>query len=82
MRNSVRLMQVPTTVLSHALLIGVHWKMLMRKAEPYAPIMSKMVPQIATLVTLTTGSVETEHRERYSKHRESLDSGVVSLNKI
>lgn len=66
----------------HVLLIGVHWKMLIKKAEPYAPIISKMVPQIATLVTLMTGSVEVEHIARYSKHNDSLDNGVVSLNKI
>jgi len=54
----------------------------MRNADPYAPMISSMVPQIATLVILIIGSVEVEHMARYRKHNDSLDSGVVSLNKI
>jgi hypothetical protein len=56
--------------------------MLIKNAEPYAPIIRRIVPQIATLVTLITGSVEVEHMARYSKHSDSLDNGVVSLKRI
>lgn len=45
-------------------------------------MISRMVPHMATLVTLMTGSVEVEHMARYSRHRDSLDNGVVSLNRI
>jgi hypothetical protein len=78
-RNAVKSMHVPSTFLFHVLLIGVHWNMLIRKAEPYAPTITTMVPQIATLVTLMTGSLEVEHIARYSKHNESLHKGVVIL---
>jgi hypothetical protein len=60
-RNSVKSMQVPSTFLFQVLSMGVHWKILIKKAEPYTPTITSIVPQMATLVTLITGSVEVEH---------------------
>jgi hypothetical protein len=56
--------------------------MLTKNAEPYAPMMSTMVPLMAARVILITGSLDVEHRARYSRHSDILDSGVVSLNRI
>jgi hypothetical protein len=51
----------------------------MKNAEPYAPTIKTIVPQIATLVARMTGSLEALHIARYSKQSESLHNGVVIL---
>jgi hypothetical protein len=63
-RNAVKSTHVPSTFLFHVFWIGVHWKILIRKAEPYAPMIVTIVPQIATLVNLITGSLDIEHIAR------------------
>ena len=81
-RNAVASMHVPSTFLSHVLRTGVHWKILMKNAEPYAPTIKTMVPQMTTLVARITGSLEVEHIARYKIHSESLHNGVVILYTI
>lgn len=39
MRKATRSMHVPAAFLSQVLLMGVHWKMLIKNAEEYAPKM-------------------------------------------
>jgi hypothetical protein len=82
MRNAVASMHVPSTFLSHVLRTGVHWKILIKNAEPYAPTIKMIVPQMASLVARITGSLDVEHITRYRRHNESLHKGVVILYTI
>ena len=77
--KATRLMQVPVVFLLQALLIGVHWNILIKKADEYTPTMRQMVAHMASLVIRIVRSVDVEHIVRYNKQSDNLQRGVVSL---